>query len=43
MGGYADGRLGKDNCIRNSLFSRFVEAKSVDMFAVSQGQEQELV
>lgn len=40
LGGYADGRVGKSNCIRNSLISRFVEAKNVDMFAVSQNQEE---
>lgn len=43
MGGYAGGRVGESNCIRNSLLSRFVEAKNVDMFAVSQNQERELV
>lgn len=43
LGYYADDRVGKSNCIRNSLLSRFVEAKNVDVFAVSQDQEQELV
>lgn len=42
LAGYADGRVGKSNCIRNGLLSRFVKAKNVDVFAEGQDQDQVL-